>query len=78
MAKSSMLRSSLDGLHVYKDGTQSLMFLCSSVYLAYALMQMLEKWTKSMGDGMYVHNYLEVRMRLEVRTHRDKSDNEST
>ena len=72
MTKSSMLRSSLDGLYVYKDSTQSLMFLHSSVHLAYAPMWMLEKWTKSMGNGMYVCNFLEVRM------HRDKSDNKST
>jgi len=68
----------LDGLHVYKDGTQSLMFLRSSIHLVYTPMQMLEKWTKSMGNGMYVHYFLEVRMCLEVRTHRNKSDNKST
>jgi len=42
MAKSSMPRSSLDGLHVYKDGTQLLTFLCC-VHIAYAPMRMLEK-----------------------------------
>jgi len=78
MTKSLMPCSSLNGLHVYKDGTQLLTFLCSSVHLAYVPMCMLEKWTKSTGNGKYVHNFLEVRMCLKVRMHRDKSDNEST
>jgi replication fork protection complex subunit Tof1/Swi1 len=49
-----VLDAALDGLRVYKDGTQSLSFLRSSVHLAYALMRMLEKWAKTIGDGLYV------------------------
>jgi replication fork protection complex subunit Tof1/Swi1 len=49
-----VLDAALDGLRVYKDGTQSLNFLRSSVHLAYALMRMLEKWAKTTGDGSYV------------------------
>ena len=49
-----VLDAALDGLRVYKDGTQSLTFLRSSVHLAYALMRMLEKWAKTTGDGTYV------------------------
>lgn len=49
-----VLDAALDGLRVYKDGTQSLMFLRSSVHLTYALMRMLEKWAKTTGDGSYV------------------------
>lgn len=49
-----VLDAALDGLRVYKDGTQSLTFLRSSVHLAYALMRMLEKWAKTAGDGSYV------------------------
>jgi len=49
-----VLDAALDGLRMYKDGTQSLSFLRSSVHLAYALMRMLEKWAKTKGDGSYV------------------------
>jgi replication fork protection complex subunit Tof1/Swi1 len=49
-----VLDAALDGLRVYKDGTQTLSFLRSSVHLAYALMRMLEKWAKTKGDGSYV------------------------
>lgn len=49
-----VLDAALDGLRVYKDGTQSLAFLRSSVHLTYALMRMLEKWAKTSGDGVYV------------------------
>ncbi|KAH9983375.1 timeless protein-domain-containing protein, partial [Russula compacta] len=49
-----VLDAALDGLRVYKDGTQSLAFLRSSVHIAYALMRMLEKWAKTTGDGAYV------------------------
>jgi replication fork protection complex subunit Tof1/Swi1 len=49
-----VLDVALDGLRVYKDGTQSLTFLRASVHLAYALMRMLEKWAKTTGDGSYV------------------------
>lgn len=45
-----------ESLRVYKEGTQSLAYLDSSVALAYALMKMLERWGKSggLGDGTYV------------------------
>jgi hypothetical protein len=49
-----VLDAALDGLRVYKDGAQSLVFLRSSVHLMYALMRMLEKWAKTTGDGSYV------------------------
>ena len=49
-----VLDAALDGLRVYKDGTQSLTFLRSSVHLTYALMRMLEKWAKTTGEGSYV------------------------
>jgi replication fork protection complex subunit Tof1/Swi1 len=49
-----VLDAALDGLRLYKDGTQSLTFLRSGVHLAYALMRMLEKWAKKAGDGSYV------------------------
>lgn len=50
-----VLEIALESLKVYKDGTQSLVYLDSSVHLAYALLRMLEKWTK-VGGGreMYV------------------------
>ena len=50
-----VLEISLESLKAYKDGTQSLVYLDSSVHLAYALLRMLEKWTK-VGGGreMYV------------------------
>jgi replication fork protection complex subunit Tof1/Swi1 len=48
---------------VYKDGTQSLTFLRSSVHLAYALMRMLEKWAKTAGDGTYVRKRAKPRRR---------------
>ena len=58
-----VLDAALDGLRVYKDGTQSLMFLRSSVHLAYALMRMLEKWAKTAGDGTYVRKRAKPRRR---------------
>ena len=50
-----VLEIALESLKLYKDGTQSLVYLDSSVHLAYALLRMLEKWTK-VGGGreMYV------------------------
>ena len=49
-----------------------------AVYTSRTLQCGCWKSAKSTGDGTYVHNFLEVRMHLEVGTHRDKSDNEST
>ena len=50
-----VLEIAVESLKAYKDGTQSLVYLDSSVHLAYALLRMLEKWTK-VGGGreMYV------------------------
>jgi replication fork protection complex subunit Tof1/Swi1 len=42
-----------DSLRMYKQGTQSLAYLDSSVHLAYVLLRMLERWSKGRGD-MYV------------------------
>ncbi|TFK32404.1 timeless protein-domain-containing protein [Crucibulum laeve] len=49
-----VLDIAFDSLRVYKEGTQSLAYLDSSVYLAYALLRMLERWGKVKGGEMYV------------------------
>lgn len=50
-----VLDIALDSVRQYKPGTQSLTYLDSSIYLAYALLKMLEKWGKQEGSGeMYV------------------------
>ncbi|KAG6872642.1 hypothetical protein C0995_008073 [Termitomyces sp. Mi166 len=49
-----VLDIAFESLRSYKPGTQSLVYLDSSVYLAYALLKMLEKWSKSKGGDMYV------------------------
>ena len=50
-----VLDIALDSVRQYKPGTQSLAYLDSSIYLAYALLRMLEKWGKQEGNGeMYV------------------------
>ena len=50
-----VLDIALDSVRQYKPGTQSLAYLDSSIYLAYALLRMLEKWGKQEGGGeMYV------------------------
>ncbi|RDB17381.1 Topoisomerase 1-associated factor 1 [Hypsizygus marmoreus] len=49
-----VLDIAFESLRSYKAGTQSLAYLDSSVYLAYALLRMLEKWSKSKGDDVYV------------------------
>ncbi|KAH8102126.1 timeless protein-domain-containing protein [Cristinia sonorae] len=50
-----ILDISLDSIKAYKDGTQSLAYLDSSVNLAYSLLRMLERWGKKGGTGeMYV------------------------
>lgn len=40
-----------DSIKSYKDSTQSLAYLDSSVHLAWALLRMLEKWGKAGGGG---------------------------
>jgi replication fork protection complex subunit Tof1/Swi1 len=51
-----VLDIALDSIRSYKEGTQSLAYLDSSVHLAWALLRMLEKWGKGGGGGeeMYV------------------------
>ncbi|KAF5373433.1 hypothetical protein D9615_009496 [Tricholomella constricta] len=49
-----MLDIAFESLRSYKTGTQSLAYLDSSVHLAYALLKMLEKWSKGKGGDMYV------------------------
>ena len=47
-----VLDASLESLRVYKEGTQSLTYLDSSVHLAYALLKLLEKSSKNGGAGL--------------------------
>lgn len=49
-----VLDIAFESLRTYKEGTQSLAYLDSSVFLAYALLRMLERWAKSKGEDMYV------------------------
>ncbi|KAI6124102.1 timeless protein-domain-containing protein [Pisolithus croceorrhizus] len=49
-----VLDIALDSLRSFKEGTQSLAYLNASVYLAYALLRMLEKWGKQNSGAMYV------------------------
>jgi replication fork protection complex subunit Tof1/Swi1 len=49
-----VLDIAFESLRSYKEGTQSLAYLDSSVYLAYALLRMLERWGKTKGGDMYV------------------------
>ncbi|KAF5325413.1 hypothetical protein D9619_010000 [Psilocybe cf. subviscida] len=49
-----VLDIALESLKTYKPGTQSLAYLDSSVYLAYALLRMLERWGKQQGNETYV------------------------
>ena len=46
-----VLDIALESMRAYKDGTQSLVYLTSSVHMAYALLRMLEKWNKGKGGG---------------------------
>jgi len=58
-----VLDIALDSLRAYKPGTQSLAYLDSSVYLAYALLRMLEKWGKEKGNETYVRQKLSKKKR---------------
>ncbi|CCM05491.1 uncharacterized protein FIBRA_07712 [Fibroporia radiculosa] len=51
-----VLDIAFESLRMYKERTQSIAYLDSSVHLAYALFRMLEKWGKNRGAGgeMYV------------------------
>ncbi|KAI9507117.1 timeless-domain-containing protein [Russula earlei] len=62
-----VLDAALDSLRMYKDGTQSLTFLRSSVHLAYALFRMLEKWAKTTGDGSYVRKRRKPKRKQSVK-----------
>ncbi len=48
-----VLDNAFESLRVYKEGTQSLAYLDSSVYLAYALLRLLERSSKK-ERGAYV------------------------
>lgn len=47
-----ILDTSLDSLRAYREGTQSLTYLDSSVHLAYALLRLLEKCSKGSSNGL--------------------------
>ena len=50
-----VLDIAFESVRTYKEGKQSLAYLDASVYLAYALLRMLEKWSKRRGgNDMYV------------------------
>ena len=49
-----VLDIALDSLKAYKEGTQSLTYLDSSVHLAYALLKLLEKHAKQESGGELV------------------------
>lgn len=49
-----VLDIAFESLRGYKEGTQSLAYLDSSVHLAYALLKMLENWGKAEGRDVYV------------------------
>ena len=41
-----VLDIALESMRAYKEGTQSLVYLDSCIHMAYALLRMLEKWSK--------------------------------
>ncbi|KAF8153299.1 timeless protein-domain-containing protein [Crassisporium funariophilum] len=58
-----VLDIALASLRSYKQGTQSLAFLDSSVYLSYALLRMLERWGKTKGSETYVRQRITKKKR---------------
>ena len=46
-----VLDIAFDSLKAYKEGTQSLTYLDSSVHLAYALLRLLERFAKKEGSS---------------------------
>ncbi|THH29094.1 hypothetical protein EUX98_g5095 [Antrodiella citrinella] len=68
-----ILDISIDSLRAYKDGTQSLAYLDSSIYLAYSLLRMLEKWGKKGGGG---EMYVRKRAKKKARRKRDTEGTE--
>ncbi|KAA1474618.1 timeless-domain-containing protein [Dentipellis sp. KUC8613] len=72
--------AALDGLRVYKEGTQSLAFLHASVHLAYNLFKMLERWGKAKGEA-YVRKRAKPRKKRKskaaaVGEHEDTGESE--
>ncbi|KAF9061339.1 timeless protein-domain-containing protein [Rhodocollybia butyracea] len=45
-----VLDVAFESLRTYKEGTQSLAYLNSTVHMGYALLRMLEKWSKGSGE----------------------------
>ncbi|KAI0942849.1 hypothetical protein AcV7_002147 [Taiwanofungus camphoratus] len=63
-----MLDIAFESLRTYKEGTQSLTYLDSSVHLAYALLRLLERWGKKRGKGeMYVRRRANSRRKRKGR-----------
>ncbi|KAF8961410.1 timeless protein-domain-containing protein [Flammula alnicola] len=58
-----VLDIALESLRSYKPGTQSLAYLDSSVYLAYALLRMLETWGREKGNETYVRQKVSKKKR---------------
>jgi replication fork protection complex subunit Tof1/Swi1 len=58
-----VLDVTIDSLKAYKEGTQSLAYLASSVHMAYVLLKMLERWSKARSGEMYVRKKKTVRRR---------------
>ncbi|KZT08354.1 timeless-domain-containing protein [Laetiporus sulphureus 93-53] len=60
-----VLDIAFESLRTYKQGTQSLAYLDSSVYLAYAIFRMLERWGKKRGGAaeMYVRRKAKAKKR---------------
>jgi replication fork protection complex subunit Tof1/Swi1 len=44
-----VLEIALESLRAYREGTQALAYLDAAVHLSWALLRMLEKWTKGAG-----------------------------
>jgi replication fork protection complex subunit Tof1/Swi1 len=47
-----VLEIALESLRAYREGTQALAYLDAAVHLSWALLRMLEKWTKG-ESGKY-------------------------
>ena len=63
-----VLDISVDALRVYREGVQSLRYLDASVRLGYALLRMLEKWSRERGGGeLYVRKKKGRRRRVRSR-----------
>ncbi|KAL0947499.1 hypothetical protein HGRIS_013600 [Hohenbuehelia grisea] len=70
-----VLDLALESLRSYKEGTQSLAYLDSSVYLAYSLLRMLERWGKAQGQEMYVRRKTaKARKRAKAKAAKEKED----